>query len=814
LFFNFKNMSLLGLDPPPPSSSSSLFERNGIDCFLRGDFDGAITYFSDGLEESGGDTRLRLLSNRSAAHIARGTIKSFYAALEDAKELVSLAPTSAKSHYRLGLALRSRSKFSQARLAFLKGVECAEAEENSERSNELIEDGNDRKDSTSELESALASGYIATSSHRTRDSEAIMLLKIAMVELERMSGFEGGGDHPDEELLGEEAGDMTRFVELEDWLLRRGSGNKALSETTSSTPSLPLHTRSVSTGFSNFPSPQPSISHFPYLHMRRYSENNRGVHLRCDIPAETELLAVGLDYLITVEMGRSCPPGRRLAAAGIERDLSASKHCYLAIFVLWDRKNPKSFFQPYYSVLPDSYPNMPIFWSDDQLLWLRGSFILQQIEDRRANIRSDYELITKAIGAENMTSIATFDEFLWARMVVASRNFGIVVDGIRTDALVPYADMLNHSRPRQTRWQFDSRRKTFLIISQQALHAGSQVFDSYGKKCNSRFLLNYGFAVDHNCDDDVGQDHNELRLLIGLLPPREDPWHARKQELLGGMTLLQPPFPELEVNGVNSSSSKEVGSDVKAKGDISLAGDLEMGRAVISSRDDSSFSYLGSATVSNDQKKTTFQSSTHPIPAPDLRSMAALDMSHSQTPARSVRISTFAEYDGTIEAFSFLRFVHAKSFELLHLPRMEEDFDLARRPILPLSCSNECAVLSHLRLLCEKQLRAYPSSIEEDEELLKSGRLSYGSNRRNALVLILGEKRVCSHYISLSKYIVPIFEDSEKKPTQELLSIALSLYERLSKESEYPSDSKSNTSKYIQSVVIPLLQKKSALDSK
>ena len=811
-------MSFLGLEPSPSGDLLSLSERSGIECFLSGDFEGAVAHFSDGLEESKSntDTRLRLLSHRSAAHIARGTIKSFYAALEDARELVALAPSSPHSYYRLGIALRSRSKFSQSKLALLKGLECAKARENSETVDDpSLEDDNDRKESSSDWKAARATGYAETLDHSgSNDAEAQTLLRVALIELERMSGFEGDGDHPDEELLGEEAGDMARFVELEEWLLRGGSGKKIAQESASSSATiLQPQLRVGGTGYSNFPSPQPSISHFPFLHMRRYSENNRGVHLRCDVPAETELLAVGLDYLITVEMGRACPPGRRLASAGIERDLSASKHCYLAVFLLWDRKNPKSFFQPYYSVLPDSYPNMPIFWSSDQLSWLRGSFILQQIDDRRANIRSDYELISKAIGAENMASIATFEDFLWARMVVASRNFGIVVDGIRTDALVPYADMLNHSRPRQTRWQFDSRRKTFLIISQQALHAGSQVFDSYGKKCNSRFLLNYGFAVDHNCDDDVGQDHNEIRLLIGLLPPREDPWHARKQELLGGMTLLQPPHAEFGAMVEGFSSIKDGGSEAKAKGDISLAGDLEMGRNFHALREDASLSQAG-CVASADQAKLIRSTLEGEISSnPDSRSLAALDMSHTQTPARSVRISTFAEYDGTIEAFSFLRFVHARSFELLHLPRMEEDFDLARRPILPLSCANEASVLSHLRLLCEKLLLSYPNSMEEDMDHLKSGRLPYGSNRRNALVLILGEKKVCSHYISLSKLVVPILEDSEKR-AQELLPKAMALQAKLSSEAEFPSDSKSNISKYIQSVVVPLLQKKAASENK
>jgi len=29
------------------------------------------------------------------------------------------------------------------------------------------------------------------------------------------------------------------------------------------------------------------------------------------------------------------------------------------------------------------------------------------------------------------------------------------------------------------------------------------IFDSYGRKCNSRFLLNYGFVVDDNDANEV-----------------------------------------------------------------------------------------------------------------------------------------------------------------------------------------------------------------------------------------------------------------------------------------------------------------------
>lgn len=134
---------------------------------------------------------------------------------------------------------------------------------------------------------------------------------------------------------------------------------------------------------------------------------------------------------------------------------------------------------------------------------------MQQVADRKYNLTADYEAICAVV--PELRDIASVQDFWWARMMVASRNFGVMIDGQRTDVLVPYADMLNHYRPRQTRWAFDNHLQSFTMHSLVKLQAGQQVYDSYGKKCNSRFLLNYGFTVEHNADDDIGQNHNEVR---------------------------------------------------------------------------------------------------------------------------------------------------------------------------------------------------------------------------------------------------------------------------------------------------------------
>ena len=56
---------------------------------------------------------------------------------------------------------------------------------------------------------------------------------------------------------------------------------------------------------------------------------------------------------------------------------------------------------------------------------------------------------------------------------------------------------------------------------------GAQVYDSYGQKCNHRFLLNYGFAVEDNRELD-GFCPNEVPIELSLAP--DDPLFPQKLE--------------------------------------------------------------------------------------------------------------------------------------------------------------------------------------------------------------------------------------------------------------------------------------------
>jgi histone-lysine N-methyltransferase SETD3 len=233
---------------------------------------------------------------------------------------------------------------------------------------------------------------------------------------------------------------------------------------------------------------------FPGLYFKCYGNDQRGVHCKEDIPPNKRIMYVPLRCLITDQVARRTPTGQKLL--GIEKRLSAPNHNQIIVFMLEDMRNEKSFFKPYYDILPKDVTNFPVFWTEKEVRYLQGSNLPEEIVQRRKKIRSDYEIIGDLL--PDFFEHVTFDKFLWCRTIVGSRNFTITIDGSKRTSMVPQADMLNHYRPRETSWTFENSCRCFTITSLKTLSAGQQVMDSYGKKCNSKFLLHYGFAVERN----------------------------------------------------------------------------------------------------------------------------------------------------------------------------------------------------------------------------------------------------------------------------------------------------------------------------
>ncbi|ETO27333.1 SET domain containing protein [Reticulomyxa filosa] len=198
-----------------------------------------------------------------------------------------------------------------------------------------------------------------------------------------------------------------------------------------------------------------------------------------------------------------------------------SKHSYLAGYLCQEREKGKdSQWFPYIDILPTAFNTVPIFFDKEKLDMLTGSIALKKISDRIASLRDEYNDICAHVPEFKRIR---HEDFVWGRLVVITRIFGLVVDNEKTDGLVPLADMLNHKRPRETKWTYDQKRRGFVVTALQTVQKDCEVFDSYGGKCNSRFFVNYGFSLEENEDNEAA---------ITLEFPKNDPQFNLKANFL------------------------------------------------------------------------------------------------------------------------------------------------------------------------------------------------------------------------------------------------------------------------------------------
>ena len=252
------------------------------------------------------------------------------------------------------------------------------------------------------------------------------------------------------------------------------------------------------------------------------SECDRFCKATEDIFDKDILIRVPLEALMTLDEARQSQLGAYFTPQ-LEKKLNSPHHSLLSTFMLTEiDKGSKSKWKYYFDFLPVSYNNFPIFYGEKEFAYLKGTQFLELLKKKKKEMKEDYELLTHVIPGYSKYDYNLFKKM---REVISSRVFGVKKKRKKNDIIAPYADMLNHKRPRQTHWNYDDTCNAFVIKGVTNVKKGDEVFDSYGIKCNSRFLLNYGFTVENNED-------NEFKIILIL--NESSPYFREKMEYLGG----------------------------------------------------------------------------------------------------------------------------------------------------------------------------------------------------------------------------------------------------------------------------------------
>ena len=251
-----------------------------------------------------------------------------------------------------------------------------------------------------------------------------------------------------------------------------------------------------------------------------------------DIKKGETMLFVPDHLVLSLEKGKESELGKlmtekRLVPGGYR--LNAPTMAVLAINNLQENdKGKDSLFYHHLQVQP-GVEDFPVYFTEEERSYLKGSPFLEYLDQEIEDIRYDYSLITRDI--PEIGQRYSKEDFTKAKMLVISRNFGVTRQGVETNIQVPIADMFNTKHPKNALWYYEDSRNGFVVEAVNDIKKGEQLFDSYGKKCNYRFFLNYAFI---NLDDNGDNAENEYPVTVGL-DEKDETYEIKKEVFLDGM---------------------------------------------------------------------------------------------------------------------------------------------------------------------------------------------------------------------------------------------------------------------------------------
>ncbi|XP_020672441.1 ribulose-1,5 bisphosphate carboxylase/oxygenase large subunit N-methyltransferase, chloroplastic isoform X3 [Dendrobium catenatum] len=210
----------------------------------------------------------------------------------------------------------------------------------------------------------------------------------------------------------------------------------------------------------------------------------------------------------------------------------------LAVVLLAEQKLGKnSDWFPYLNNLPHAV-NMhnTIFWAPEELNMIQQSSIYHETVNLKSSLAREFSALKPVL--QHFPSIfgdIRLDDFMHAYTLVISRAWGTS----NCISLVPFADFLNHDGASEAVLLNDDGKEI------------SEVLIRYGKFSNSTLMLDYGFTLPHNINDQVQ---------IFMDVPLYDPLYKMKMELLHKHLKL----PIAEENCFSSSGCSFIMKEVKS----------------------------------------------------------------------------------------------------------------------------------------------------------------------------------------------------------------------------------------------------------
>jgi histone-lysine N-methyltransferase SETD3 len=238
--------------------------------------------------------------------------------------------------------------------------------------------------------------------------------------------------------------------------------------------------------------------------LKMYKRHIRGIYSTHDIKNGDYILVIPSKYIIQY--------------SDIKDDYLENKlkntNSDIAKYLLLESINPKSFYKPYLDSMPSDINEYPFFYKKSELNQLKKTSLFckdaYNFDEQKKHILYDAKIIYKYLYKKNIITM-DFKEFyalfLKFRVLVCSRVFGYIKNYSEENAMVPYADLFNHSNNSNTKWYFDDKKDSFILEATKNIKKGSEIYDSYGSKSNIQLLRYYSFTIPNNKHSFVNINH-------------------------------------------------------------------------------------------------------------------------------------------------------------------------------------------------------------------------------------------------------------------------------------------------------------------
>lgn len=252
-----------------------------------------------------------------------------------------------------------------------------------------------------------------------------------------------------------------------------------------------------------------------------------------EIAASSLVISVPKKLMLTVEAAKKTPLKKL-----IEKDhlLGYMPNVALAIFLLYEKYKPESFWKPYIDILPTTY-NTILYFTVDELLELKGSPTLETALRQVKSIARQYAYFHKLFNTSDdavsqlMRKRFNYEDYCWAVSSVMTRQNTVPSeDGENTiNALIPLWDICNHINGTITT-DYNPDLKRCECLSLKTYQPGEQFFIFYGARTNADLFLHNGFVYEDN-------EHDGYWIKLGI--SKSDPLREKRTELLKNLS-MQP----------------------------------------------------------------------------------------------------------------------------------------------------------------------------------------------------------------------------------------------------------------------------------